>query len=131
MIMKTKLEIYNEMIQAAENFYIEFQKTQYAAEQYYIENRLWSPMEELKEYLGDNFSHQPFTLFYINLDEEGDEVEHRFLYGDICEVQEDGHVYFSDYHDGIIEWNEKQNCYVWAHWGNYTNIHILGFKREK
>jgi hypothetical protein len=79
--MKTKLEIYEEMMQAAEDFYIEFQKTQYAAQEYYIENKLWSPIEELKGYISDSFSHPPFTLFYINLDEEGDEIEHRFLYG--------------------------------------------------
>lgn len=129
--MKTKLDIYKEMKQAAENFYDEYQKTRIAAEEYYIENRLWSPMEELKDYIGDHFAHPPFILFYINLDEEGGEVEHRYLYGDICKVQEDGHMYYSDYDDGIIEWDEKQNCYVWARCGNYTNIHILGFRRER
>lgn len=106
-------------------------KTQSAAKEYYIENRLWSPIEELKDYIGDSFSHPPFTLFYINLDEEGDVINHRYLYGEICEVQEDGHMYYSDSDDGIIEWDEKQNCYVWARWGSYINIHILGFKRER
>ena len=101
------------------------------AEKYFIENRLWSPMEELKGYIGDSFSHPPFTLYYIDLDKEDNEIKHTYLYGEICEVQEDGHMYYSDYDDGIIEWNEKQNCYVWAYWGNYTNIHILGFRRER
>ena len=101
------------------------------AEKYFIENRLWSPMEELKGYIGDSFSHPPFTLYYIDLDKEDNEIKHTYLYGEICEVQEDGHMYYSDYDDGIIEWTEKQNCYVWAYWGNYTNIHILGFRRER
>ena len=129
--MENKLEIYKKMMQAAKNFYAEARETERAAEKYYIENRLWSPIEELKEYLGDSFSHPPFTLFYINLDEEGNEIEDKYLYGEICEVQEDGHMYYSDFDDGIIEWSEKQNCYVWAHWGDYTNIHILGFRRER
>ena len=129
--MKTKLDIYEEMMQAAKNLLDECRKTRNAAEEYYIENRLWSPMEELKDYIGDSWSHPPFTLYYINLDEEGGEVEHRYLYGDICEVQKDGHMYYSDYDDGIIEWDERQNCYVWLVRGFYTNIHILGFRRER
>jgi hypothetical protein len=127
--MENKLKVYKKMMQAAGNFYAEARATEKAAEKYYIENRLWSPMEELKDYIGDSFSHPPFTLFYMKEGEE--EIKSKYLYGDICEVQEDGHMYYSDYDDGIIEWNEKQNCYVWAYWGNYTNIHILGFRRER
>lgn len=129
--MENKLNVYKRLKEAADNFYAEARATERAAEEYYIENRLWSPMEELKDYIGDSWSHPPFTLFYINLDEEEDKIEHKYLDGDICEVQKDGHMFFSDYHDGIIEWDEKQNCYVWALWGNYTNIHILGFRRER
>ena len=129
--MENKLKAYKGMMQAADNLLNECRKIRIAAEEYYIENRLWSPIEELKDYIGDSFSHPPFTLFYIDLDREGDEVKHRYLYGEICEVQEDGHMYYSDYDDGIIKWNEKQNCYVWALWGSYTNIHILGFRRER
>lgn len=125
------MEKYLEMIEQAKQLYDEARAIDLKAEEYYIENRLWSPIEELKDYIGKQWSHPPFTLYYINLDEEGDEIEHNYLYGEICEVQEDGHMYYSDYDDGIIEWNEKQNCYVWARWGNYTNIHILGFRRER
>ena len=125
--MKKYLELKNK----SKELYNEAQKVSIEADKYYVENRLWSPMCELKAYIGDSFSHPPFTLFYINLDEEDGEVQDRYLYGEICEVQKDGHMYYSDYDDGIIEWNEKQNCYVWALWGNYTNIQILGFRRER
>ena len=122
---------YLEMIEQSKELYAQAHKVANQADKYYIENRLWSPMEELKDYIDESFSHPPFTLFYINLDEESDEIQDRYLYGEICEVKEDGHMYYSDYNDGIIEWNEKQNCYVWALWGNYTNIHVLGFRRER
>lgn len=125
------MEKYLEMMERVAELHDEAHKLEYAAKEYFISNRLWSPMEELKDYIGESFSHPPFTLFYINLDEEGGEIESSYLYGEICEVQEDGHMYYSDYDDGIIEWCEKQNCYVWAYWGNYTNIHILGFRRER
>ena len=125
------MEKYLELKNKSKQLYEQAQKIANQANQYYIENRLWSPMEELKSYIGKSFSHPPFTLFYINLDKEGDVIQSTYLYGEICEVREDGYMYYSDYDDGIIEWDEKSNCYVWAHWGNYTNIHVLGFRRER
>ena len=129
--MENKLKTYKEIMKQADELYYKAKALENEAKKYFIENRLWSPMEELKDYIGDSFAHPPFTLFYIDLDEEGNKVEYDYLYGEICEIQEDGHMYYSDYDDGIIEWNEKQNYYVWAHWGTYTNIHILGFRRER
>ena len=125
------MEKYLELKNKSKELYYEAQNLSIQADKYYIEKRLWSPIGELKAYIGDSFSHPPFTLFYINLDEGDDRVQDTYLYGDICKIQEDGHMYYSDHDDGIIEWNEKQNCYVWARWGNYTNIHILGFRRER
>jgi hypothetical protein len=127
--MENKLKVYKEMMQAAENFYDEYHKTRVAAEEYYIENRLWSPMEELKDYIGDSWSHPPFTLFYIVEGEE--EIKSKYLYGDICEITNSGHLYYSDYDDGIIEWDAEEQTYYWTYWGTHTNIHILGFKRER
>ena len=122
---------YLELKNKSKELYEQAQKVANQADEYYIENRLWSPMEELKDYIGDSWSHPPFTLFYINLDKEGDIIQDIYLYGEICEVREDGSMYYSDYDDGIIEWDEQSNCYVWARWGNYTNIHVLGFRRER
>ena len=125
------MEKYLELKNKSKELYEQARDIANQADEYYIENRLWSPIEELKDYIGDHFSHPPFTLFYIDLDEEGDVIQDTYLYGEICEVRDDGHMYYSDYDDGIIEWNEKSNCYVWARWGNYTNIHVLGFRRER
>ena len=129
--MECAMEKYLELKNKSKELYEQAHKLSYQADEYYIENRLWSPIEELKGYIGNSFSHPPFTLFYINLDKEGDIIQSTYLYGEICEVQEDGHMYYSDYDDGIIEWCEKSNCYIWACWGNYTNIHVLGFRRER
>lgn len=129
--MEYAMEKYLELKNKSKQLYEQAQKVANQADAYYIENRLWSPMEELKDYIGDEFCHPPFTLFYINLDEEGDVIQDTYLYGEICEVREDGHMYYSDYDDGIIEWCEQSNCYVWARWGNYTNIHVLGFRKER
>ena len=125
------MEKYLELKNKSKELYEQAQKISNQANEYYIENRLWSPMEELKAYIGTSFSHPPFTLFYIDLDEEGDVIQDTYLYGEICEVKEDGHMYYSDYGDGIIEWDERSSCYIWARWGNYTNIHVLGFRRER
>ena len=125
------MEKYLELKNKSKELYEQARDIANQADKHYIENRLWSPMEELKDYIGDSWSHPPFTLFYINLDEEGDVIQDTYLYGEICEVREDGRMYYSDYDDGIIEWDEKSNCYVWARWGNYTNIHVLGFRKER
>lgn len=132
MIMKTKLEIYEEMMQAAEDFYIESQKTQRAAEEYYIENELWSPMEELKEYLDKEDFTPPFTIFYTEPESEDPEkILSDYIYGDIVEIDENGYLHYSDYSDGIIEWDKTDFCYYRKFLGDYTKICILGFRRER
>ena len=97
-----------------------------AAKKIFIDNQLYTPITEL-EALGRR--RLDYVIIYY-IAENHEDVLSEWLNGDILEV-ENGRLYFSDYSDGIIEWNEEEQSYYWTKWGTYTKIQILGYSDLK
>jgi hypothetical protein len=126
------MEKYLEMMEQAAELYDEANAIENAAAEYFIENELWSPMEELKEYLDKEDFTPPFTIFYTEPEsEDPEQILSDYIYGDIVEIDENGYLYYSDYSDGIIEWDKTDFCYYRKFLGDYTRICILGFRKER
>ena len=89
--------------------------------QLFIEHELYSPIEELTALEGLRINE--ITIYYENAVNE--KLSH-WCYGDICQI-ENGRFYYSDYHDGIIEWDELKQCYTWFRHGLGLEIKILGY----
>lgn len=91
-------------------------------EKFFLDNNLFLPIEKLKDYEGKDVSE--ITLI------TSDKKQKHFGYGEIMEIK-DGHFYFSDYEQGIYEYNEKDEKY-------YSHFHyqsqgdkIIGFRDLK
>lgn len=87
-----------------------------------IENQLYHPMEELKEYDGKDLS--SITIYYRR--DNSETVEEMFLCGDALRV-ENGRLYYSDFYNGIIEYSEKAQAYIYFYWHFDQKYDILGF----
>ena len=94
---------------------------------FFINNKLYRPIEKLADYVtnGETRDFESVTIYYY---EDGfNRLESSYLSGDIFEITKDGHLYYSDYNDGIIEWDYAEKCYYWFCLGNYKKIDIIGF----
>ena len=97
-----------------------------AAKKIFIDNQLYTPIAEL-EALGRR--RLDYVIIYY-IAENHENVLFEWLNGDILEV-ENGRLYFSDYYEGIIRWNEEEQSYYWVKYGTYTKIQILGYSDLK
>lgn len=71
-------------------------------EKFFLDNDLFLPIEDLKKYEGKDVEK-------ITLITDKKEQKH-FSYGEFMEIK-DGHFYFSDYEQGIYEYDEKDGKY--------------------
>lgn len=92
----------------------------------YYMNEMWHKLEELDTLIGSNDELYAITIVYRNLEEEDAEPELKYLNGDILKWK-NGHLYYSDYSDGIVEFCPRWNCYVWHFHYSELRIEILGF----
>lgn len=92
-------------------------------EAYKLNNGMYHPMSELINYLGKNIS----SIKLVERDEEG-ALDTDFMYCDeIFEVDEFGHLYYSSYSGGIIEYDNDARKYVHLYYG-YPEYHdYVGF----
>lgn len=89
-------------------------------EKFFLDNNLFLPIEELKKYEGKDVEE-------ITLITDKKEQKH-FSYGEIMEIK-DGHFYFSDYEQGIYEYNEKDGKYYsHFHYNKSQGDKIIGFR---
>lgn len=89
-------------------------------EKFFLDNDLFLPIEDLKKYEGKNVEK-------ITLITDKKEQKH-FSYGEIMEI-EDGHFYFSDYEQGIYEYNKKDGKYHgYYHYKESQGDKIIGFR---
>ena len=109
-ILKEKKEImeittvYNKRIKELDQSLLDFIK----------ENEIYVPIEYLKKFKGKSLG------YIVLVNEEGKEFN--YSSGEIMEVDEKGNFYFSDYEQGIIEYNEKDGCYHWHYHFSDTNL---------
>lgn len=92
-------------------------------EKFFLDNNLFLPIEDLKKYEGEDVEE-------ITLITDKKEQKH-FSYGEIMQI-EDGHFYFSDYEQGIYEYNEKDEKYhSHFHYNESQGDKIIGFRNLK
>lgn len=92
-------------------------------EKFFLDNNLFLPIEELKKYEGEDVEE-------ITLITDKKEQKH-FSCGEIMRI-EDGHFYFSDYNQGIYEYNEKDEKYHGHfHYHENQGDKIIGFRDLK
>ena len=89
-------------------------------EKFFLDNNLFLPIEDLKKYEGEDIEE-------ITLITDKKKQKH-FSYGEIMEIK-DGHFYFSDYEQGIYEYNEKDEKY-YSHYrfNKSKGDKIIGFR---
>lgn len=91
-----------------------------ALDNFVIKNKLYLPIDRLKDYAGKD-------VYEITLIDESGE-EYNFYYGDIMEITEDGHFYYSDYENGIYEYDPNTNNYHRDFCHSRENRTIVGFR---
>ncbi len=88
-----------------------------------LNNGLYHPMSELINYKGKNIS----SIKLVVRDEEG-ALDTDFVYCDeILEVDENGHLYYSSYSGGIIEYDDDADKYVHLYYGCPEYYDYVGF----
>lgn len=92
-------------------------------EKFFLDNNLFLPIEGLKKYEGEDI--EKITLITDK------KKQKHFSYGEIMEIK-DGHFYFSDYEQGIYEYNEKDEKYhSYFHYHESEGDKIIGFRDLK
>lgn len=87
--------------------------------QFFIENKKYCPMDKLKEFKGEDI--YEITLIFADGDTK------YFSYGDIIKIDDNGRFYFSDYENGIIEFNERKQKYCGSYLYTESEMDIIGF----
>ena len=114
---------YDQLQQEIKELYDTIKEKSRQANELFCNNVLWEDIEKLKDYAGKDLWH--IEIYYKVVGES--QIEKDYLSGDILEVEEDGKLYYSDYDDGIIEWCENNNCYLWHKHYRTKEIELLGF----
>lgn len=121
-LYKTKMAVVEELEAQIKQLDEKRWEIKNAAEKIFVDNQLYTPIAEL-EALGNRRLNR-VVIYYIPEDHE--DVLYESLDGDILEVEK-GRLYFSDYWEGIVEWDEEEQSYCWIKNGTYIKIHILGY----
>lgn len=91
-------------------------------EKFFLDNNLFLSIEDLKKYEGKDVEE-------ITLITDKKEQKH-FSCGDIMGIK-DGHFYFSDYEQGIYEYNKKDEKYYSHFYKQSQGDKIIGFRDLK
>lgn len=96
-------------------------------EKYKIDNKLYYPMSELSKYIERE-------IIYIDLIEKtksGGLTVKRIYNDEMFSVDENGHLHYSSYNCGVMDYDENINKYVeWCHY--FRNEHdYIGFLELK
>lgn len=116
--LDTERAIYREKVDASEQELNQLQNEEFNL---FVENKIYCPMSKLQEFRGEDI--KIYDITFINKNGEKD----RFCYGEIMHVDDNGHFYFSDYQQGIVEFNESKGKYVHSYWGDTTELDFVGF----
>lgn len=88
-----------------------------------LNNGLYHPMSELINYKGKNIS----SIKLVVRDEDG-KLDTDFMYCDeIFEVDENGHLYYSSYSGGIVEYDSDEDKYVHLYYGYPEYYEYVGY----
>lgn len=119
-MMEAELKATKEQIKPLQNKKLELERE---IRSYKLENTLYHPMSELINYKGKN-------LYSINLVEKGRDgkLTTDYMYADEWfEVTDDGHLHYSSYAGGIMDYNKNDGKYYHCYYGHSTPHEYIGF----
>ena len=92
-------------------------------DKYKIDNGLYHPMCDLKQYAGYNIVDIKLVQRNVN----GNLVLNNIYYEEIFRIDDDGHLYFSSMESGVIYFDDNIGKYIWVFHGFITEIDYIGF----
>lgn len=96
-------------------------------EKYKLDNALYHPMSELCNYKGKHISY----IDLVERDEDGALSVERIYNDEMFSIDQDGHLDYSSYDYGIMDYDKKTNKYVeWFHY-HRTEHDYVGFMELK
>lgn len=90
-----------------------------AGDKYIVENKLYFPLEIMEQYKKRSVYH---VTFYKK------DGTSEWMGGEICEIDENGHFFSSDYSGGIVEWHPGKNKYLHYLYGAVEELEYVGIK---
>ena len=123
-IMEEELKQLNEQFEPLNSRKIELENE---IEDYKLNNGLFHPMSDLAGYKGKD-------IRWIKVVERIDDntLCTDFIGGDeICEIDEDGHLYYSSFQGGITRWDNTSNKYVHYYYGCPDYHDYVGYLEVK
>ena len=119
-VMESELEVTKEQLKPLQKKASELEDE---IKRYKLDNKLYHPMSELANYKGKDILF--IELVMQNVDSTLDTV---YIHqDDIFEVTDDGHLYYSSYAGGIIEYSRKRHKYIRRYYGNSIDYNCVGF----
>lgn len=92
-------------------------------EKYKLGNAMYSPMSDLCNYKGKDITY----IDLVERDEDGALSVERIYNDEIFSIDQDGHLYYSSYDYGVMDYDAKINKYVeWFHFSR-TEHDYVGF----
>ena len=92
-------------------------------DKYKIDNELYHPMSDLKQYAGYNIVDIKLVQRNIN----GNLVLNDMYCEEIFRIDDDGYLYFSSMESGIMYFDDNIGKYIWVFHGFRTEIDYIGF----
>lgn len=92
-------------------------------EDYKIQNGLYFPMSELEKYKGREISHIKLVVR-----EENGELSTKDMYNhEMFSIDKNGHLDFSSYHFGVMNYDEKTKKYIYSYHYCPTVYDFIGY----
>lgn len=93
------------------------------AEKFKIDNGLFRPMSDLKEYAGKEIS----CISLVVKKDDGTLAKKEMYNCEMFEVDEDGHLDFSSFECGVMHYDKKLQKYVYYYHFKKTEYDFVGF----
>ena len=119
-IMEAELKATNEQIKPLEQKRIKLEKE---IRDYKLDNALYHPMSELINYKGREIH----SITLVEKKRDGKLVTDYMYNDEIFKVTDDGHLHYSSYGCGVMDYYEEDGKYYHYCWGHGTPHEYVGF----
>lgn len=119
-IMEAELKAVNEQLKLLEKKHTELERE---IKEYKLRNALYHPMSELINYIGREISY--ITL--VEKKEDGKLVIDFICNDEILKVTDRGHLYYSSFKGGIIDYHKEDGKYYHYYYGHSKPHDYVGF----